>query len=266
MLRNQMNKTEKELALLHGLYVENEWTPKFTDIFDKHCAFSGEESFLYLNAGAGSYAISLREKLDEDAQLFAVCETEELQKIAQAKAEAIETDVVFSTSKPYLLSDIVLADSSLLKPSELEGFLEEAIKLTKRKLAFFVPTSGSFGEIYSYLWEVFLNSELSEKAPEVENLFERFPTVSQAEHIAGKLGLKNIVAETKNENFDFENGKAFIASPLIENFLSPIWFDFLDSNEKEQAIKGLAQKIDDELDKLSFCFSVKATVIFGEKS
>ncbi len=260
-----MSKTEKELAYLHGLYVENEWIPKFTDIFDESYEASKEDTFIYFNAGAGSHALSLREKLHEDTQLFAVCETSELQKLAQAKAETIKADVDFSTSKPYFKSDFLLLDSSLVKPSELDSFLTEAVHLSKKHVAFFVLTAGSFGEIFSYMWEIFTDSELSEKVPEIENLINSLPTSSHAEETAKKLGLINVSAKTKNEFLEFKNGKAFMQSPLVEYFLSPIWFDFLRAKEKEQVIKKLTQKIDDDLGKLSFHVSIKATVIYGEK-
>ena len=94
-------KTEKEIAFLHGLYVENEWTPKFSAIFDESFKPAKEETVVYINAGAGDHALVLREKLKENTQLFAVCETLELQKIAQAKAEAIKADIDFSTNLPY---------------------------------------------------------------------------------------------------------------------------------------------------------------------
>ncbi len=263
---NTMNKTEKELAYLHGLYVDNEWIPRFSDLFDKHYKPSGEETFLYLNSGVGTHAISLSKKLDKNTQLFAVCETKEFQKIAQAKVEATKTDVDFSTSKPYAGSDFVLIDSSLVKHSDLKEYLSNSFTLSKNKIAFFVATAGSYGEIFSYLWEVLSKSSLSEKTPEIEKLITTLPTISDVENIAKTLGIVKVNSETENEFLEFETGKDFIESPLIKYFLSQFWLDFLEPKEKEQVLKNLAQKIDDELEKLSFHFTIKATVVFGEKS
>gem|GEM_PF-767085 len=265
-LFNTMSKTEKELAYLHGLYVDNEWIPRFSDLFDKHYKSSSEETFLYLNSGVGTHAISLREKLDKDTQLFAVCETKEFQKIAQAKVEATKADVDFSTSKPYAESDFVLVDSSLVKHAYLKNFLSDSFALSKNKISFFVATAGSYGEIFSYLWEVLNESDLSEKTGEIEKLIKALPTVSDVKDMAKTLGVANVTAETKNEIFEFETGKDFIESPLIKYFLSQFWLEFLEPKEKEQVLKNLALKIDDELERLSFRFSIKATVIFGEKS
>lgn len=261
-----MKKTEVEFALLRELYVDREWTSRFTELFDKKWKFSGEDTFLYLNSGSGDHAITLCERLDKNTQLLAVCETEELSKIAKAKAALLNADVEFLASKPYFKSDFVLADLSLVKPLELSDFVIRVVDLSKKRTAFFITTSGSFGEVFSYLWEVFLDSELDEKAAEVERLITILPTVSEAKETARKAGLRNVFAETGNETFEFGNGKEFMESPLIKYFLSPIWLDFLEGKGREKVLQNLAQKIDDELKGISFRFSVKSALIFGEKA
>ncbi|NNE98195.1 MAG: hypothetical protein HKN25_04160 [Pyrinomonadaceae bacterium] len=261
-----MSKTEKEIAFLYGLYVENEWKPKFSAIFDESFKPSKEETVLYVNAGAGDHALVLREKLDKDTQLFAVCETLELQKIAQAKSDAIKADIDFSTNLPFAESDLVVVDSSLVKPADLAGHIAEQVKLTKNEIAFFSTTSGSFGEIFSYLWEVLADLDLLEKGDEVENLISELPSDLKIEETLKELKLKKIKSKTKSEFFEFENGEEFINSPLMQFFLFPIWLKFLDDKEKEQVIEKLAQKIDDEHDQLSFRFSVKATLTTASKS
>lgn len=260
-----MARTEKEIAFLHGLYVENEWTPKFSAIFDESFKPSKEETVAYINAGAGDHALILREKLKEDTQLFAVCESPELMKIAQAKAEAIQADIDFSTNLPYAESDLVIVDASLVKSADLAGEMAEKVKFTRKHIAFFVATAGSYGEIFSYLWEVLLDLGLLEKGDEVENLISGLPSDLSIENIAKDLKLKKIKSKTKAEFFEFENGKEFTESPLMQIFLFPIWLDFLGDKEKEQVIKKLAQKIDDEHDKMSFKFSVKATLLTAQK-
>ena len=208
----------------------------------------------------------LREKLDKDTQLFAVCETEELQKIAQAKAEAIKADIDFSTNLPYAESDLVLVDASLVRPRELAEDMAAKVKFAKNEIAFFVATSGSYGEVFSYLWEVLMDLDLLDKGDEVENLISGLPTDLRIEEIAKNLELKKVKSKTKSEFFEFEDGNEFIDSPLMQFFLFPEWLGFLDDKEKEQVLKELAQKIDDEHDKLSFRFSVKGYSLNGAKS
>lgn len=101
---------------------------------------------------------------------------------------------------------------------------------------------------------------------EVERLITDLPPVSSIEEIAVKAGLTNIETHTKNEIFEYENGAEFIGSPLISYFLLPRWLDFLTDKQKEQAAKKLAQIIDSERDGLTFRFSVKATLLIGEKA
>ena len=80
-----MSKTEKELAFLRDLYVETDWTERFTNLLDENFKFSGEEKILYVNAGAGNHALALREKLDDEIEIFGVSESQELLNIPAPK-------------------------------------------------------------------------------------------------------------------------------------------------------------------------------------
>ena len=259
-----MTLSEKELAFLRGLNVEEDWTAKFTDVFDEKFKIGKQETFLYINAGSGNHALGLSQKLDEDSQMFAVCENDELRKIAQEKANAVQANLEFSTSKPLLESEFVLADGSFVKRCELEAFVQSAVKLSGKEIALFLSSAGSFGEVFSYLWEVFLDLDWLDKSADIETLVAEFPSVSHLEETGKNLGIKKLKATTKAEFIDFENGKEFIEAPLIKYFFMPRWLDFLDENEKKQVIDKLAQKIDDERDELSFRCSIKATLITGK--
>ncbi len=260
-----MSKNDKEIAYLRGLYIEPEWTQRFTEIFDKNIKLENIENLTYLNAGVGNHSIEISEKLDDDSEIFPVCETEELQTIAQAKAQATKTEIDFSTSLPLAESDFVLADGSLLKPSEIKNFFGNAVRASDGKVVVFLPTSRSFGEIFSYLWEVFSDLDLLDKSENIENLITELPTLELIEEIAKDLDLINIETFTENEIFEFKDGEEFIKSPLMEFFFLPVWLGFLDDKEKEQVVKKLAQKIDEDCDGMTFRFSVKATVFAGER-
>ncbi len=261
-----MSKTQKELAFLRDLYIAEDWTARFTDIFDANFKFSGEKSILYVNAGTGNHALAISEKLEQDSNLNGFNEDEELNIIAQAKSNAIKSDVFFASVFPDEVFDVVLADASFVEPKNLRSFIAEIIDLSNNQVAFFLPTAGSFGEIFSFLWETFLELDLIDEGVEIESLIDGIPTVSQVENIAQKLGLKKIEIVTKNEIFEFENGTEFVNAPLVADFLLPVWLDFLDAEEQKRVSEKLAQIVDNDDGTLSFCFLIKATLVVGEKS
>lgn len=115
------------------------------------------------------------------------------------------------------------------------------------------------------MWEAFFTEELMEHAAGVEKLVAELPTSTHLEKLATDAGMVNIKTQTVVEVFDFENGAAFIASPLVADFLMPVWLATMDENEKERVNDKLAQLIDAEDGDLSFRFSVKATLLTGEK-
>ncbi|CAN5436704.1 hypothetical protein BH10ACI1_BH10ACI1_19550 [soil metagenome] len=260
-----MSKTEKELAFLRELVIESDWTQRFTDFFDKKFKFGKEETILYVNAGTGNHAIALDEKLDDKTEIYAVSENTELRNIAQTKADAIKADVRFGTNFPDGKSTIVIADASFVKPDDLDNFITQLIDLSENQVVFFLPTKGSFGEIFSFLWETLLETDLIEHGSNVERLIMEIPTAENVETLSKNLGLQKIESATETEFFEFKDGTEFIESPLITDFLLPVWLDFLSDAEKEKAGRKLAELIDAEDGTLSFHFSVKNTLFSGKK-
>lgn len=261
-----MSKTQKELAFLRELTIESEWTQRFTDYFDGKFKFGEEKTVLYVNAGAGNHALALREKLADETEIYAVSETEDLRSIAQAKADAVKADVRFGTYLPEEKSSVVIADASFVRPNELNDFLSEIIDAADSQVAFFLPTAGSFGEIFSFLWETLLETDLLEKGANVERLIAEIPTIEDVIETAQKHGLKKMENSTEIEIFEYKDGAEFVNSTLLADFLLPAWLDFLTDKEKKKASVKLAELIDEEDGELSFRFSVKNTLFSGEKA
>jgi ubiquinone/menaquinone biosynthesis C-methylase UbiE len=263
------SKTQKELAFLRDLYVDNEWTLRFTDLVDKHIGFAKEEKLLYMNAGTGNHALALSKKLHKDAELFATAENEHVLTIARDKAVAVRANIDFSMNHFADESfSAVIGDASFVRPGGLQNFVTEAARLTETggKVAFFTASAGSFGEIFSLLWEVCFNEDLGEHGALGEQLITELPTISRIEDIAKNAGLENVETHTQNEIFEYRNGAEFVAAPLVADFLLPVWLKTLNKREQTKATKQLAKLIDAEDQDLTFRFTVKATLAIGEKA
>lgn len=264
-----MAKTQKEIAFLRDLYVQDDWTRRFTELVDKHIDLTDSENLLYINAGTGTHALVLDEKYGEKIDIFATCENEHLLAISADKGLAVKAGVDFSMIRfEDDAFDAVLADASFVRPEEFESVIQDAVRVARTggDVAVFLPSNGSFGEVFSVLWEVLFNENLGNDGATVEKLVSDLPTISQLEAAAEFAGLVNVHAETVVELFDFENGADFVSAPLVADFLLPAWLDSLDEDEKERVSEKLAQLIDLEDADLSFRFSVKATLLTGEKA
>jgi len=263
-----MAKTRKELAFLRDLYINDAWTRRFTDLIDKHLKFDDEENLLYLNAGTGNHALELNEKIGKKTDIFAACEDQDELRIARDKAAAIKSTVDFSMIRFEDDSfDAVIADASFVRSGELLDLVDEALRVAKTgaNVGILLVSAGSFGEIFSLLWEVLFNEDLGEHGHAAESMITALPTVSRVEDLAAKAGLVNIETHTATEIFEYENGKDFVDSPLVADFLLPVWLETLSDNENERVTKQLAQLIDSEDGTMTFRFSVKATLLTGEK-
>lgn len=264
-----MAKTQKELAFLREICLAEDWTKRFTDLIDKHFEFSDDENLLYLNAGTGNHVFALREKINENTAIFATCEDEDTLTIAREKAAVIKADVDFSTLHFEDDSfDTVIADASFVRPKDFRDFIDDTISVAKigGKIGILTISAGSFGEVFSLLWEVLFNEDLGEHGAAVERMIAEIPTVTAVKEMAAAAGLVNIKTHTANEVFEFDNGQAFVESPLVADFLIPAWLETLSDEENDRVTKKLAELIDNEDGTMSFRFSIKATLVAGEKA
>lgn len=262
-----MAKTKKEMAFIRDL-IADEWTRRFTELVDKHLDLSDSENMLYINAGTGGHALALDEKFGAKTDIFASCESEELLTIARDKAAVVSAKVDFSTMRfDDDAFDAVLADASFVRADDIDEFVEDVVRVARTggDVAIFLPSAGSFGEVFSMLWEVLFTDDLGDHGHAAESLINELPSISRIEAIAASAGMVNVRTETATEIFEFDDGKAFITSPLVEDFLSPNWLAALDENDKERVTDDLAQLIDTEDGTMSFKFTIKATLLTGEK-
>lgn len=266
-------KTAREVAFLRDLYIDNDWTTRFTNLLDENLVLPDEGTLLYVEPGTGIHLLGLNEKLDEKVEISAVHTDIELLRIAEAKSQAVKADIAFHRSEDDRLPlsdetfDTIIADASLIPPQELPVFLDELNRVGKKEgnIDFYLPTAGSFGEFFSILWEALYNSGMEELGPHVEELINELPQVTQCEDIAVAAGLTKIETKTKTEFFDYENGAEFMNSFLMTEFLLPRWLGFLSDEQKEKIVPALISTIDDDVTGMTFRLSVKATIVTGKK-
>lgn len=164
--------------------------------------------------------------------------------------------------------DAVIADGSLTSPAEVGELIAEAARVTRPggKVTVMFPAAGSFGEIFSLLWEVMLEEEFAADSVLTEDLISELPSASSLTELAEAAGLTKVSLNSENEIFEYEDGAALVASPLVADFLMPRWLGTMPDKKKEQVTERLAQLIDSEDGDLAFRFTVKATVLTGEKA
>src|SRR5512140_3264027 len=151
-----MAKSQRELAFLRDL-IQEEWTKRFTDLVDKHIDLTDSDNLLYINAGTGGHALAIAERFGEKTDIFAVCEDEDMLKIAHDKAAAVRSGVDFSCIRfEDDAFDAVLGDATFVRPVDVEPFIENAVRTARTggDVALFLPSSGSYGEVFSLLWEI----------------------------------------------------------------------------------------------------------------
>lgn len=267
-------KSEKELAFLHDLYVATDWSERFAELVDAHIKLPKEGRALYIAAGTGGHAMALQERAGDKLRLLGVDESEECLELARAKALAMNEKTEFQREDPLALSfpddrfDLVLGNASLTRADDMHRMVTEMMRVANpgATVAWWLPTSSSFGEFFSIYWEALLNADVQDHAGDVEHLITELPTVSDVERLAKSEGLNDVESWTAVEEFDFASGEQFLNSPLITDFLLPMWLRSVPEASRERVTSELAKIIDEERHSGEFALSLKATLVTGKKT
>jgi ubiquinone/menaquinone biosynthesis C-methylase UbiE len=267
------NKTQKELAFLEDLYIATDWGERFAELVDEHVQLPKEGRALYLAAGTGAHALALQARAGDKLKLFCVDENEECLELARTKAVAVSQEAEFRLETPGALSfpddefDLVLGNGSMVAPPQLPLMIGEMARVARpgAKVAWWLPTASSFGEFFSIYWEALLSAGLDDHGADVEKLIVERPTVRDAEQWAEHAGLEGVTSRTNIEEFDFASGEQFFNSPLITDFLLPIWIRSVPKASRKRVIKELGRIIDEERHSGAFTLTLKATLVTGKK-
>ncbi|HZH90020.1 MAG TPA: class I SAM-dependent methyltransferase [Pyrinomonadaceae bacterium] len=272
------NKTDKELAFLHDLYIATDWGERFAGLMDEYVQVPKAGHALYVAAGTGGHALAIKERTGRDMTLIGVDESEARLALARAKAAATKLDEVteFRPAQLEALAfedeqfDIVLGDASLVAVERLPEMLAEMVRVAApgATVAVTLPTTSSFGEFYSVYWEALLNAGMLDESPVVERLIGELPTVSEMETLAAREGLDLVKSWTNIEEFNYESGEEFLNSPLVRDFLLRNWLEPLGEDEEARArlLSEVERIIDEERNEAAFSLTVKATIIVGQKT
>jgi ubiquinone/menaquinone biosynthesis C-methylase UbiE len=267
-------KSDKELAFLKDLYVATDWGERFAELFDENVELPTKGRILYVETGSGDHAMALHTRTEDDVTMVCLDESEESLELARAKAVALNVEPEFRRAKVDELDlrdnqfEMVVGDGSLIAHDRLRKMLSELVRVAARggTVGFMLPTAGSFGEFFSIYWEALRNAGFEELASVAEKLIAESPTVSVIEESAKEAGLKSITSQTRPETFTYESGEEFLSSPLITDFLFPIWMQALPEEAHERVAIEVARLIDEERADADFLLSLKATLVTGKKS
>jgi len=283
------------MAYLYDLYIAPGWREAFDQMVDEEVELPKEGKFLDAECGTGSYSIDMAIRGGAKTEVVGTDPSSEKLILARAKAEVKKLDrVEFHPGSLQSLGfaddefDLVIGDASMLPPAEAGAALAELTRVAKKgaTVVLKLTTRGSFDEFFSIYWEALYNLGLLEYVPQLEGLITERQTVTDAEQIAVDARLKHVRSVTRKERFDYNDGREFLESPLIETFFLDDWLAMLPSEDARQQVRQQLVKIIDEecykadfdgdnnqamgLDdekrhKMDFDVSIKATLIIGQK-
>ena len=270
--RMSTNKTDKEIAFLHDLFVSTDWGERFAALIDENVVLPDKGRALYLGAGTGGHALILQERADK-VSFVGLEENPEYLELAQAKAVAANAALEFKRSEVDQLAfpddefDIVIGDASLVPPRRVPKILAEMVRVAGPggAVALVLPTASSFGEFFSVYWEL-LHSRGFEQAANVESLISELPTVPEIEALAENAGLEKVTTVSRIEEFTYDSGDQFLNSPLISDFLLRRWMEFLPPESRAVVTADIPRAVDEDRQQADFMFSVKASLVSGHKS
>jgi len=268
------NKTDKELAFLHDLFIAPDWGERFTEIIDEHVKLPKEGKALYVASGTGGHAMALQERAGNKLAMLCVDENAECLELAQAKAAATHENTQFRHSPLESLAlpdnefDLVIGNASLIATQRVRKVFAELVRVAApgATIVLALPTASSFGEFFSIYWEALYNNGLTDHEVDIEQLITELPTISEVERMAEDEGLQDVASWTRIEEFDYESGEQFLNSPLVAEFLMPAWLALVPEGMRADLSREISRLINEERHEAEFALSVKATLVVGQKA
>jgi ubiquinone/menaquinone biosynthesis C-methylase UbiE len=267
--------SEKELAYRYDLFIASDWRERFDTFLEESVELPTEGRVLEVNCGTGASAIELAERMKGKGNVIGVDSSLERIELARAKAQVkkvpdIEFEQASATSLPFLSNDfdLVIGDVSMMPASHAEAVLSEMLRVARPggRVILKLTTRGSFGEFFSIYWEALHDAGLVEDVwAELERLINERGTVSDVEDMAVRLGMRDVESFSSKEEFLYETGAEFVASPLIEDIFLLEWLSIVPNERRKQVRDLIISLIDAERHNAPFDVSIKATLISGIK-
>jgi ubiquinone/menaquinone biosynthesis C-methylase UbiE len=266
---------KKELAYRYDLLISSIWRERFDALIDQHIELPAEGRILDVNCGTGAYTLDIAERLRGKADVIGI--DADLERLELARAKALikkQEDVTFEQGEAANLRfsdkdfDAVIGDVSLLPTEQIEKILAEMIRVAEYDATVILKlvTHGSFDEFFSIFWEALLNAELSDELlGKLEGLINERLTVANAEAMAKRLKLRQVVSFVSKEDFAFESAEDFLESPLIRDVFLDSWLAIVPEAKRQQVRNEIISIIDRERYEADFEISIKATLIKGLK-
>jgi ubiquinone/menaquinone biosynthesis C-methylase UbiE len=268
-------KNERELAFRYDLFITPAWRDRFDTLVNESLDIPSEGQVLDVNCGTGAHTIELGGRLREKGEVVGVDPSAERIELARAKVLAAKLDNVtfqreIAPGLPFPDSafDLVIGDASMNATNEIEDLLSELVRLVKPQglVVLKLVTRGSFDEFFSLLWEALLTASLIDEVwPQLEQMMTERYTVSDAELMAARAGLRKVASFTSKEEFSFETGNDFLTSPLIEDFFLDTWMAIVPQSRRLEVRQSLVSLVERERQRGPYEVSIKATVLIGTK-
>lgn len=265
----------KELAFRYDLFVAPDWRDRFDALINENLKLPIEGQILDVNCGTGAHAIELAERLRDKGAVIGIDPSAERIAIARAKAQVkkledirfeqgIASELPFESNK----FEAVIGDASMLRAEEIEKVLAEMVRVAQPEgqVILKLATHGSFDEFFSVYWEALHETGVDDDVwSALERLINERSTLSDAETMARRSGLRRVESFISKEEFSYETGKAFLDSALISDSFLSGWLEIVPERSRSEVRRHIVSIIERDRHLAPFEVSIKATVIAGVK-
>lgn len=265
----------KELAFRFDLFIAPDWRDRFDTLLNENVTLPAEGEILDVNCGTGSHAIELAERLRDKGLVIGIDSSAERVAIARAKALVIKLDdvrfqEVAGSELPFESDrfDAVIGDASMLPFGDIQPLLAEMLRVAQHDAPVILKltTHGSFDDFFSFYWEALHETGMDDAVRSaLEGLINERFTISGAELMAQRSGMRNVESFFSKEEFSYESAQEFLESPLIDDYFLSDWLKIVPEQLRREVRSRLVSVIDRERNNAEFEVSIKATVIKGVK-
>lgn len=242
-----------EQAQEHREVVEPLWTRPLLDEIADDIPLADEGTQLVAEVRAGSVAIELVGRLDEDVRMIALDPVRAMLDAARERAEEEGIDQIFFV--PERVDAISYADDVFDASVCLNGFVtarqisegvDELARVTDGGGAVAVGAAlgDSFEFFYDLLDEAFRAHDLEERLEQIDSLRDSLISPPRLVAAAQEADLEVEHVEEIEWTLTFERSNEFLYSPLLRETFFPHWTGIISSPNRDQVLRYVGDALD----------------------
>ncbi len=266
--------SENPLVRANRDVVERLWTEPILDLCDADLPAPEDATVLAAEARCGVVVIRWLEKLSDDTRVMALDPSGPMLDEARSRIGDDRSQQLFfveerigSLSYADGVFDAATCFHGIVTDRQAREGLSELLRVISSgsPVVVGVPLRTSFQPFYDLFDEALRACQLEDVLPRIDEMRDNLLGPSEIAATARGAGLEDVEVSRLDWTIEFNGGREFLYSPLIQETFFPHWIGAVRSAEREKVLRHIGEAIDTYWHDRRLETEVHAGLVVGHK-